>query len=416
MKKQLEKEHINGFVIHSYVSIDTMQETFIPPIKNRVQPIEKDWEACWCINQKAKMHSRNYWMVPKKNEEIELRVADSMTVYNIILQNHDFSQIMEDTLLIGTILQMMRSPNPNVFTYTKTEFLGYTKEERNYMVERIRQNKRYTEKEITHYIKELNQPKYNKERIYHYDSWDDQFQSTKKRTFSMIIDPTHDPITGKHIEKVEDNSFLGIVHRTFKYTHQLQACTIEERLHRILLNPSHYTRSIWDTAPKTGQRGTRPITPGPILAKIQQPNGILFNPNFLKTIVQKQAQPVQPSFPPQQPLSMKLAERIKRMKLNVQSARKETARKLRKSHSKTVKSQWKKGISQWKKRKSQWKRGGQRIETQKHNKIYMFPRRFSKTYCKKRACNKMGFTEKASCRPYKNCYRLFKKKSAKNSK
>jgi hypothetical protein len=31
-------------------------------------------------------------------------------------------------------------------------------------------------------------------------------------------------------------------------------------------------------------------------------------------------------------------------------------------------------------------------------------RLMSKTYCKKTSCNKMGFTQKASCRPYKNCY------------
>lgn len=37
-------------------------------------------------------------------------------------------------------------------------------------------------------------------------------------------------------------------------------------------------------------------------------------------------------------------------------------------------------------------------------KAYAFPRRFSKTYCKKRPCKRMGFTERASCRPYKNCY------------
>ena len=31
-------------------------------------------------------------------------------------------------------------------------------------------------------------------------------------------------------------------------------------------------------------------------------------------------------------------------------------------------------------------------------------RLMSKKYCKKTACKKMGFTQKASCRPYKNCY------------
>lgn len=32
-------------------------------------------------------------------------------------------------------------------------------------------------------------------------------------------------------------------------------------------------------------------------------------------------------------------------------------------------------------------------------------RLMSRKYCKKTPCRKMGFTQKASCRPYKNCYR-----------
>ena len=32
-------------------------------------------------------------------------------------------------------------------------------------------------------------------------------------------------------------------------------------------------------------------------------------------------------------------------------------------------------------------------------------RKMTRRYCKKTPCKKMGFTQKASCRPYKNCYR-----------
>ena len=32
-------------------------------------------------------------------------------------------------------------------------------------------------------------------------------------------------------------------------------------------------------------------------------------------------------------------------------------------------------------------------------------RRMTRKYCKRTACKKMGFSQKASCRPYKNCYR-----------
>jgi hypothetical protein len=31
-------------------------------------------------------------------------------------------------------------------------------------------------------------------------------------------------------------------------------------------------------------------------------------------------------------------------------------------------------------------------------------RLMSKKYCKKTPCRRMGFTQKASCRPYKNCF------------
>ena len=39
----------------------------------------------------------------------------------------------------------------------------------------------------------------------------------------------------------------------------------------------------------------------------------------------------------------------------------------------------------------------------KHN--YNESRKMSKSYCKKTPCKDMGFSQKASCRPYKNCYK-----------
>ena len=36
---------------------------------------------------------------------------------------------------------------------------------------------------------------------------------------------------------------------------------------------------------------------------------------------------------------------------------------------------------------------------------YKKPRKYSKSYCKSTPCDDMGFTQKASCRPYKNCYK-----------
>ena len=34
-----------------------------------------------------------------------------------------------------------------------------------------------------------------------------------------------------------------------------------------------------------------------------------------------------------------------------------------------------------------------------------FPRRMSKKYCMSTSCKHMGFSQKASCRYYKNCYK-----------
>ena len=45
--------------------------------------------------------------------------------------------------------------------------------------------------------------------------------------------------------------------------------------------------------------------------------------------------------------------------------------------------------------------GGKRSETHRRFKM---PRRMTRKYCKKTPCRKMGFTQKASCRPYKNCF------------
>jgi hypothetical protein len=36
--------------------------------------------------------------------------------------------------------------------------------------------------------------------------------------------------------------------------------------------------------------------------------------------------------------------------------------------------------------------------------MYKYPRRFTRKYCMKKVCKRMGFTERASCRAYKNCY------------
>lgn len=36
---------------------------------------------------------------------------------------------------------------------------------------------------------------------------------------------------------------------------------------------------------------------------------------------------------------------------------------------------------------------------------FKMPRKMTRKYCKKTPCKKMGFTQRASCRPWKNCYK-----------
>jgi hypothetical protein len=42
---------------------------------------------------------------------------------------------------------------------------------------------------------------------------------------------------------------------------------------------------------------------------------------------------------------------------------------------------------------------------EKEQRKYNKPRKYSKSYCESTPCKKMGFTQKASCKPYKNCYK-----------
>ena len=42
---------------------------------------------------------------------------------------------------------------------------------------------------------------------------------------------------------------------------------------------------------------------------------------------------------------------------------------------------------------------------EKEQSKYKKPSKYSKSYCTSTHCDKMGFTQKASCRPYKNCYK-----------
>jgi len=47
---------------------------------------------------------------------------------------------------------------------------------------------------------------------------------------------------------------------------------------------------------------------------------------------------------------------------------------------------------------------GQKLATAPAAGGFKMPRKMSRKYCKKTPCKKMGFTQRSSCRPYKNCF------------
>jgi serine/threonine protein kinase len=50
--------------------------------------------------------------------------------------------------------------------------------------------------------------------------------------------------------------------------------------------------------------------------------------------------------------------------------------------------------------------GGKDRKYKKDKKrVFKTPRKWNKEYCKRTSCDKMGFSQRSSCRPYKNCYK-----------
>jgi hypothetical protein len=53
-------------------------------------------------------------------------------------------------------------------------------------------------------------------------------------------------------------------------------------------------------------------------------------------------------------------------------------------------------LAQYKRLGGKWK---------KESSEFKEPRKWDKEHCESKTCDEMGFSEKASCRPYKNCYK-----------
>jgi hypothetical protein len=207
------------------------------------------------------------------------------------------------------------------------------------------------------------------------ESWVQLFEYTEEHTLSMIDAEPVKPC--RVIDKLGlVNAFYGLINRIERFMAEHKDCNLTIENKEVLTNTvtNNRTRALWEEYPKKDNRKLTPMPPG-----AQIPTAI--PEKMPEDLPRRPAPPLKQKGPPHSQHNNNEYHPPKIAKL-----------------------------------KHQHKQGGKRIVTKKQNRTYIFPRRFSKTYCKKRACNKMGFTEKASCRPYKNCYRLFKKKSAKNSK
>ena len=84
-------------------------------------------------------------------------------------------------------------------------------------------------------------------------------------------------------------------------------------------------------------------------------------------------------------------------KKSVRKAKKSTRKSVRKAKKSTRKSVRKSARKVYKSLRKSTRKSAR--------KVYKSPRKMKKSYCVKTPCGKMGFSQKASCRPYKNCYR-----------
>jgi hypothetical protein len=88
---------------------------------------------------------------------------------------------------------------------------------------------------------------------------------------------------------------------------------------------------------------------------------------------------------------------------------KKSVRKAKKSTRKSTRKAKKSARKSTRKSKKSTRKSSRKSIRKSVRKVYKSPRKsarkMKKSYCVKTPCGKMGFTQKASCRPYKNCYR-----------
>lgn len=343
-----------------YVTADLMSNVLIPDSSSAAE-----WKLRLCALHHAK---KNKWaaVVPnhirdRGTKEKIFGLEDVMNMYHHILSVHNvLAPLMETILNIGCILAMMIE-NKVPFTFNPTEILNVSN---------------------THSNPVPPPPK----------SWVELFGYTEEHTLSMIDAEPGTPGKPCRMKEKEDesNAFYGLINRIKKFMAEHKDCNLtiknkEDLTDTVNRTRALRTRALWEEYPKTGMRRFTTMPPG-----AQIPKAIL---GMMPADLQRRPPPpLKRKDPPPQHNN------------NMHNNNNNEYHHPKKPNTKPKSSQ------------NQMQNGGQRIVTNKHNRTYMFPRRFSKTYCKKRACKEMGFTEKASCRPYKNCYRLFEKKSAKNSR
>jgi hypothetical protein len=384
--------------VMAFVSVSTMTDVFIPPAETKTYktPVEREWEA----RLYATLFAKKYKWIPKKENESFIRLADSMEAYRFILQNREFSQLMEDTLLIGTILLKMHSRIRNVFTFEKMDTIEFKKEDLKKEIEKIKDDTRLLEAHRKQYIgelRELMQPKKNNARDYHFNSWESMFRPTKDYTLSMIQ---------------PEETFRGLAERIRQYITETTSFSFEAELTGMAQGR---TRPLWDPSPTLGMIRPKgivgpngPIGPAVIKPVAVKPDAAM--PNAVKPVAVKPVA-VKPvavrPFANVNSSSNTTKHDSKRQKILKQEEM-NVAHTMAKMEDIILSAANKETMLAARTMIGLAAVGHNNRNSNSNSNIQMSHggRRFSKTYCKKRLCRKMGFTERASCRPYKNCYRL----------
>jgi len=242
MKNVMETVKIGIFTAVNFVTVDTMQTLFIPPISNiaRTIPLEQKWEIRYIALVTAE---KQIWKPARdlKGGNI-LKLHDAINIYHTILRKDtNFARFMKDTMLIGIILISMHSKQNNPFTFNIDKLnIPVSKQQ-------PKRRKTYSNNESNNTSNNdtsNNDISENATSIYTFKEWSSLIRTQKLYTLSMID---------------YNATFKGLVDRVKKYINILLSYfkndnTIPSPIMDLssLITDNTRTRPLCDTNPRSG--------------------------------------------------------------------------------------------------------------------------------------------------------------------